>query len=257
MEWLHEAAAETYLPLLRVLRNLERDRVPANFNISFSPILLEQLVHPFFVQEFPKYLTRKIVAAREDEAFFIQSGDLHLTETARFWGRFFNEALADFKALNGDILSGFRHFNDIGMIEVMTSGATHGYMPLLGTDESVRAQIRTAVSSHTRHLGKAPRGIWIPECGYRPAGVWKYPIADAGSVEARPEFDRIGVEQAFSIIFSSTRTSLKIAGACPLHTALLPAGFPANHSYSRRPRSLNEVCTSPTMWTVRTTSAAP
>jgi hypothetical protein len=60
MEWLHEAAAETYLPLLRVLGNLERDGVPANFNISLSPILLEQLAHPFFIAEFPRYLTRKI-----------------------------------------------------------------------------------------------------------------------------------------------------------------------------------------------------
>jgi len=53
MEWLHEAAAETYLPLLRVLGNLERDGVPANFNINLSPILLEQLAHPFFIAEFP------------------------------------------------------------------------------------------------------------------------------------------------------------------------------------------------------------
>jgi 1,4-alpha-glucan branching enzyme len=84
MEWLHEAAAETYLPLLRILGNLERDAVPANFNVNLSPILLEQLSHPFFIAEFPKYLTRKIVAAREDEAYFIQSGDAHLAETARF-----------------------------------------------------------------------------------------------------------------------------------------------------------------------------
>lgn len=198
IEWLHEAAAETYLPLLRVLRNLERDGVPANFNISFSPVLLEQLAHPYFIAEFPKYLTRKIVAAREDEAFFIQSGDGHLTETARFWGRFFTTALDDFKALNGDIISGFRNFNDIGMIEVITSAATHGYMPLLGTDESLRAQVRTAVTCHSRHLGKEPRGIWIPECGYRPAGNWNYPVSDAGSPEARAGFNRIGIEQALS-----------------------------------------------------------
>jgi 1,4-alpha-glucan branching enzyme len=198
MEWLHEAAAETYLPLLRVLGNLERDGVPANFNISLSPILLEQLAHPFFIAEFPKYLTRKIIAAREDEAYFIQSGDAHLTETARFWGRFFSSALDDFNALGGNIISGFRHFNDAGLIEIITCGATHGYMPLLGTDESVRAQVRTAVSAHLRHIGRHPRGIWVPECGYRPAGFWNYPVPNAGSTEAHPGFNRIGVEQVLS-----------------------------------------------------------
>src|SRR5437764_12386557 len=73
MEWLHEAAAETYLPLLRILRNLERDKIRFNCNLNLSPILLEQLSHPIFIAEFPRYLTRKIVAAREDEAFFIQA----------------------------------------------------------------------------------------------------------------------------------------------------------------------------------------
>jgi 1,4-alpha-glucan branching enzyme len=198
MEWLHEAAAETYLPLLRVLGNLERDGVPANFNISLSPILLEQLAHPYFIAEFPKYLTRKIIAAREDEAYFIQSGDAHLTETARFWGRFFSSALDDFNALEGDIIRGFRHFNDTGLIEIITCGATHGYMPLLGTDESIRAQVRTAVSAHMRHIGRHPRGIWVPECGYRPAGFWNYPVPHAGSTEAHPGFNRIGVEQVLS-----------------------------------------------------------
>src|SRR5471032_1264659 len=69
MEWLHEAAAETYLPLLRVLANLERDGVPSCFNLNLSPILLEQLAHPVFIAEFPNYLGRKIVAAKEDEAY--------------------------------------------------------------------------------------------------------------------------------------------------------------------------------------------
>jgi 1,4-alpha-glucan branching enzyme len=198
IEWLHEAAAETYLPLLRVLGNLERDGVPANFNINLSPILLEQLTHPYFIAEFPRYLTRKIIAAREDEAFFIQAGDLHLTETARFWGRFFTTALDDFNALGGDIVKGFRYFNDAGLIEIMTCAATHGYLPLLGTDESVRAQIRTAVATHIRYFGKPPRGIWLPECGYRPAGFWIYPVPPAGNNGSQPGFERIGIEQALS-----------------------------------------------------------
>ncbi|GGA74993.1 1,4-alpha-glucan-branching protein [Edaphobacter acidisoli] len=197
MEWLHEAAAETYLPLLRVLKNLERDQIRFNCNLNLSPILLEQLAHPVFKAEFPNYLTRKIVAAREDEAFFIQSGEAHLAEIARFWHRFFSEALEDFNEFDHDLIKAFRHFNDTGLINIITCGATHGYMPLLGTDESVRAQVRTAVDTHVRHIGRRPRGIWAPECGYRPAGYWHYPVACAdGTTPAA--FDRIGVEQALS-----------------------------------------------------------
>jgi 1,4-alpha-glucan branching enzyme len=198
MEWLHEAAAETYLPLLRVLGRLEKDGIALNCNLNISPILLEQLAHPVFKAEFPQYLERKIASAREDEAYFLSMSEHHYAETARFWHGFFSDALADFYFLEQDIIRGFRYFNDKGLIEIITCGATHGYMPLLGTDESLRAQVRTAVNTHKRHIGKAPRGIWAPECGYRPSGFWNYPVGNADGSETTPGFNRIGVEQALA-----------------------------------------------------------
>jgi len=198
MEWLLEAAAETYLPLLRMLGSLERDGIALHCNLNLSPILLEQLAHPVFQAEFPHYVERKILAAREDEAFFNITGEHGYAETARFWQRFFQDTLDQFHYLNGDIISSFRHFNDKGLIEIITCGATHGYMPLLGTDESLRAQVRTAVQTHQRHIGKHPRGIWAPECGYRPSGQWSYPVPDAEGAPVGPSFNRIGVEQALA-----------------------------------------------------------
>ena len=198
MEWLHEAAAETYLPLLRVMRRLELDGLGLHCNLNLSPVLLEQLAHPVFLAEFPNYLTRKIVSAKEDEAYFTQSGEPHYAETARFWHGFFAEALDDFNALGRNIVQGFVHFHRAGLIEIITCGATHGYNPLLGTDESVRAQFRVAVETHKRHIGEHPKGVWAPECGYRPAGYWEYPVAMADGAPTPAGFDRIGTEQAIS-----------------------------------------------------------
>lgn len=225
MEWLHEASAETYLPLLRVLGRLERDGIALHCNLNLSPVLLEQLAHPVFLAEFPKYVTRKIVAAREDEAFFMQSGEAHYAETARFWHRFFSQALEDFQELGGSIIDGFKHFHQAGLIEIITSGATHGYMPLLGTDESVRAQIRMAVKTHEKYIGEAPKGIWSPECGYRPAGMWNYPVPNADGTPTAPEFERIGIEQAISesaidYFFVDTHLveeSQRVASPYPMH----------------------------------------
>jgi 1,4-alpha-glucan branching enzyme len=198
LEWLLEAAAETYLPLLRVLGNLERDGIALNANINLSPVLLEQLAHPTFKVEFPAYLKRKILAALEDENYFRMGGEQHFAETAVYWRDFFLQAHQDFEALDGDIVKGFRHFNDAGLIEIITCAATHGYMPLLGTDESVVAQVKTGVATHQRHLGRLPRGIWAPECGYRPAGPWQTPVTPEGSAAPWPAFSRIGVEQALA-----------------------------------------------------------
>ena len=197
IEWLHEASAETYLPLLRVFERLHNDNIALHCNLNLSPVLLEQLAHPVFRAEFPKYLERKILAAREDEAFFLSIGENIYAETARFWQSFFADDLAQFQALNGDIVAGFRSLEERGTIEIITCAATHGYMPLLGTDESLRAQIRVAIATHEKHIGRRPRGIWAPECGYRPAGLWSYPVTPDGMTEPA-SFPRIGVEQALS-----------------------------------------------------------
>jgi 1,4-alpha-glucan branching enzyme len=196
MEWLLEAATETYLPLLKVLSRLERDGIALKANLNLSPILLEQLAHPAFRAELPLYLERKLEAAREDEKYFQAAGDLHMVETAHHWLRYFTEAQEDFAALGGDIAKGFSYFNDAGLIEIITCAATHGYFPLLGTDESILAQVKTGAATHRKHLGKHPRGMWVPECGYRPGGMWQAPVAPGGSDKPWAPFERIGVEEA-------------------------------------------------------------
>ncbi|MBI2683461.1 MAG: DUF1957 domain-containing protein [Acidobacteriales bacterium] len=194
LEWLCEAAAETYLPLLRVFAVLEREGLALKCNINLSPVLLEQLSHPVFKEELPNYLQRKIDAARVDQRSWSRKGEKQLADLAVFWERFFENALAHFESLNRDIISGFRHFNELGSIEIFTCAATHGYFPLLGSDANIRAQVRTGVETHIRHLGRKPRGIWLPECGYRPAGEWKYPVTWEGTGPATP-FHRAGVEE--------------------------------------------------------------
>ena len=198
MEWLLEAAAETYLPLLRMFRNLERDRLALSANINLSPILLEQLAHPTFQTEFPLYLQRKLQAAHEDENLFLQTGEQVFAETARYWQRYYALALEEYEALGRDIIGSFRYFDETGQIELITSAATHGFLPLLGNDESCIAQVKTGVTTHQRHLGKHPRGIWIPECGYRPAGSWQQPVASEGS-HAQPTTERIGTEEVIAL----------------------------------------------------------
>src|SRR5947209_10972395 len=117
LEWLCEAAAETYLPLLRVFGALERDNIYLKPNINLSPILLEQLAHPVFKSELVEYLHRKVEAAKKDREEYRKKGDQHLAHVAEYWEKFFALALSDFEALGRDIISGFRRFNDSGAIE--------------------------------------------------------------------------------------------------------------------------------------------
>ena len=195
LDWLHEAAAETYLPMLRVFSELEAAGTALKANVNLSPILLEQLSHPTFKDEFPVYVQRKIEAARKDQQDFRTAGEDHFARVAVFWEQFYTEALDHFRQLDCDIVRGFKRFYDSGAIEIITCGATHGYFPLLGTDASIRAQVRLGVETHERFFGRKPRGIWLPECGYRPGGLWQYPVPTNGASRPHRPVLRDGVEQ--------------------------------------------------------------
>ncbi len=51
------------------------------------------------------------------------------------------------------------------------------------------------METHERFFGRKPRGIWLPECGYRPAGTWQFPVPPDGSSRPPKPFYREGVEQ--------------------------------------------------------------
>jgi predicted glycosyl hydrolase (DUF1957 family) len=74
MDWLYEAAAETYLPLLRVFERLQEEGLPARINISFTPVLMEQLKSPSFAGGFKEYLKMKVEIARGDLVYFEKTG---------------------------------------------------------------------------------------------------------------------------------------------------------------------------------------
>ncbi|MFZ0888191.1 MAG: 1,4-alpha-glucan branching protein domain-containing protein, partial [Candidatus Binataceae bacterium] len=109
----------------------------------------------------------------------------------RMWRDYYANALEYFVDTLGEDLPGaFRRAAEAGWFELMTSAATHGYLPLLGLDENVRAQIEVGVSTYRRHFGASPRGFWLPECGYRPAGHW-WPVTDHGRLK---DHDRRGID---------------------------------------------------------------
>jgi 1,4-alpha-glucan branching enzyme len=179
-DWLTEAAAECYLPLLHTLDRLVNLGIKPRWTVNIVPILAEQLADEAFKSEFEAYCQAKIDFAIEDQKKFAGQGELMMEGTAALWQRIYTRSLVQFKHQWGrDIVGAFRHFQDSGAIEIVTSGATHGYQPLLGTDESARAQIEVGVQSYERHFGRKPRGIWLPECAYRPRYAWKSPVGSA------------------------------------------------------------------------------
>ncbi|MDX2064674.1 MAG: 1,4-alpha-glucan branching protein domain-containing protein [Fimbriimonadaceae bacterium] len=176
-DWLHESAAECYLPLLDVLRRLEADGIAPRWTVNLTPILAEQLRDPSFGDGFIGYCEDKIAGARQDAEKWQRDGEPWLRGLSLMWERLYQRAIDQFRDdWNGDIVGAFGGFQTRGAIEIITSGATHGYQPLLGTDESADAQVALGVDAYEGYFGHKPRGIWLPECAYRPHYAWKSPV---------------------------------------------------------------------------------
>ncbi len=165
-DWLFEAVTESYLPLLFVLRDLEKDGVPFRLAITLTPPLLEMLRTPDLLEKYDRFLGKKEdLAAREARRL---AGDPRLLPVARHYDGRFAQIRRRFEAINRDLPSEFARLASTGAVETLASSATHAFLPLLATDEGRRFQIRLGLLSHERALGRRPRGFWLPECGYMP-----------------------------------------------------------------------------------------
>lgn len=168
-DWLTEAALDTYLPLLEALRALEAERTPTPVTIGLTPVLANQLAHPAFRTEFEAFLAQRLEAAGAAGT----DDDPAIAAAGRFWHQRYTRLAALWTRLDGDLIGAFAGLAARGRVELMTSAATHGFLPLLGRDESVRLQLALGKLEFRRLLGHDAAGLWLPECGYRPGGTWR------------------------------------------------------------------------------------
>lgn len=191
-DWLYEAAAETYLPILDMIGHCALHKASPKLVMGLTPVLLEQLAHEHFKDGFEQYLADRIERAREDRKQFESWNNGHLVYLSQRWEEWFTKLGEQFTQINRDIPAAFAKQARDGHIQILTSAATHGYLPLLYEDASIRAQLRAGLASSHRILGFKPTGMWLPECAYRPGGYWSPPIGWAGKE------NRIGLEHLIS-----------------------------------------------------------
>jgi 1,4-alpha-glucan branching enzyme len=192
-DWLTEVTAESYIPLLDALNELVAEGLSPKVSIGLTPILCEQLSDESFKDEFADWLEQHIGAAAADARTFRAGGNTPMFHLAQRWRRLFRHILDQFEHVyERDIVGAFRRLQDAGHVQIITSAATHGYLPLILTDNCVRAQIKAGIASYERHFGRRPTGFWMPECAYRPRYHWRAPVS--GIRPAAPALRR-GVDE--------------------------------------------------------------
>jgi len=166
--WLYEAIIESYLPLIGVFEDLLNDSIDFGITLSLTPTLLEMLSDPLLMARFQRYLDSRIDLAEKE--VFRTRNDLGLAPLARMYHQHFLSTRHLFADTYGkNLISAFRALSQTRKVELITSAATHAYLPLhMAEPSTIRTQIGLGVSSFQRHLGERPAGIWLPECGYAP-----------------------------------------------------------------------------------------
>jgi len=178
-DWLYEAITEVYLPLLQTLSALDAAGARPRLALNLSPTLCEMLADPLLQTRYTRHLENLSALAEKeiertkhaDARQFLPAARMYartLRATRRLWHEVYER----------DLIRGFRQLQEAGVCEIMTCGATHGFLPLISTTEARRAQVEIAVANYQKHFGRRPRGIWLPECAYA-EGIETL-LADAG-----------------------------------------------------------------------------
>lgn len=166
--WLYEAITETYIPLLVMFEDLVKDGVDFRMTMTMTPTLLAMLADPLLQERYLVYIGR-LVELSEKEVFRTKNDpDFH--RLAVYYEKRFKETYKVFEGTyKRNLVTGFKLFQDFGVLEIVTCTATHGFLPVYQMyPEAVQAQVQTAADSYTDHFGHGPRGIWLAECGYFP-----------------------------------------------------------------------------------------
>lgn len=176
--WLYEAITESYLPLLDTMGRLLNDGIGLRLTLSLTPSLLEMLSDDLLVSRYEQHLDRQIELAGKEVGR--TADDPAFAHLATMYAERFAHAKLLFRdTYRCNLPEAFAALGRTGCVELITSAATHAYLPAhLAEPSTARAQLLLGSRVFTQRLGIRPAGVWLPECGY--AGALDHLVRDAG-----------------------------------------------------------------------------
>ncbi|HJW85657.1 MAG TPA: 1,4-alpha-glucan branching protein domain-containing protein [Candidatus Brocadiaceae bacterium] len=227
-DWLFEAITETYIPLIDVFDKQIDEGIDFRITMSLTPPLISMLTDELLQSRYIRYVEKRIqLSEKEIERTKHQP---EFNRLAQMYHKHFTNARYVYaEKYHRNIINAFKKFQDMGKLEVITCGATHGYLPLMNNNvNAMRAQINVAVQHYEKHFGRKPRGIWLPECAYEP-GIDQL-LKDAGI--------RFFITETHGILFASPRP--KYGNYAPVYCPTGVAAFGRDMESSRQVWSSKE-----------------
>jgi len=166
--WLYEAMTEAYIPMLDVFSRLINDGVDFRVTLSLSPSLIEMLNDELLRERYERHIER-LIGLSEMEVFRTRNDARFRSVTRMYLERFIKVRQLFRDVFRQDLISVFRMLQETGKIEIVTTAATHAFLPHLSAyPQAVEAQIETGIQHYRKNFGILPKGLWLPECGFVP-----------------------------------------------------------------------------------------
>ena len=219
-EWLWEAMATSYLPLLDVL-----ERAP--LTLSLTPVLCDQLEADGVGERFLAFLRDvRATTFAEDVEGCRRGGEEGLARELERAAEDYARADARFRSPPGGLLVA------LAPHARWTSAATHSVLPLLATDAGIRLQLEAGIAAHRRRFGEWGGGLWLPECASAP---WLEPrLAEAGVRAVCVDLsDRHGIRAPEHLVPQRTAGGLTVVplDRWAIELVWSSRGYPAHGTY--------------------------
>jgi 1,4-alpha-glucan branching enzyme len=221
-EWLWEAMATSYLPLLDLLDG------EAPLTLSVTPVLADQLSAQGVGERFLAFLRDVRAKTHRVDIDGCRAGGEHVlaTELERA-AEDYERADGRFEKIGGNLLGALAPHVQ------WTSSATHAVLPLLATDAGARLQIQAGIDSHRARF-KAPwrGGFWLPECAH---AEWLDPLLEEAGVHATcvdlTDVLGLGSPSQLAPLRSEAGPVLMPIDRVTMELVWSPDGYPAHGTY--------------------------
>ncbi len=180
-EWILEAWAECYLPFARLLLDLARGESAGRLAMTLTPVLAEQLADPYLRRRLAAYLENKMRQCAEEAGRPRLPDDTWKNTVAAHYLATYRSRFDELAGAGGlDLLGAMRRARRSGCLEVWTSAATHGHLPLLPSETARRSQTEVGLDSYRKTFAGYPSGFWLPECAFEPGRGLSEMLAASG-----------------------------------------------------------------------------
>jgi len=172
-DFLFQTWAGSYLRVVELLEDLAERGHREVLTLGMTPLVAHQLDDPYLLGEFHSWLGRCMLRAESQISRYDGPRIREVKDLAGFHWVHHRNLLERFQEryLGAGMGPALRRLSEEGVIELLGGPASHPLLGRIREPAVLDCQLEVGLAEHASRYGTRPRGLWAPECHYRPASA--------------------------------------------------------------------------------------